>query len=100
MNDSTIMKRKGNKRGVWIAVIAALIISAVFGILIYRQIAVNKELEMNAAALQESVDSESEKNDELLAEKGRELTKEEVIEIARQRFGLVFPDEIIFVPSE
>ncbi len=100
MARTVLRKRKANKRAVILIVIAVLIIAAIFiiqGVRLRRQ---NRILEKQKEALEESLISEEELRAFLEENKDKDLTRDELIELARQRFGLVFPDEILFLPED
>lgn len=93
-------EKKSYRIGVILALTVAVIFVSFFAI---RTIRIRKESEAlakNESVLQESIQAEKERAEQLESEKGRELTPKEMIEIARQRFGLVFPNEILFLPNE
>jgi len=58
------------------------------------------ELQRKQALLEATLSEEEAKNEELNGEKNRELTEEEIFEIARKRLGLLFPNEIFFIPED
>ena len=92
---------KGNMKRSVIMASAVMIVFAVFLLMIgLVKKSDNEILEKTNKALQESLE-EAEKIAESLEErKSRDLTDEEKIKIARERFGLVFPNEVIFIPEE
>ncbi len=100
MAGRSVRKDRANKRSVTLAVIVTFVFVAVFSVLILNKYHENELLRANEAALQESVSQEEARNEILEEKKDRDLTLEEIIELARQRFGLVFSNEIIFVPKD
>ena len=60
----------------------------------------NLKLQMEHAAYEASLEAAKQKAEELKARADAVLTDEQIIAIARARFGLVFPDEIIFKPKK
>ena len=100
MAGRSVRKDRANKRNVTLAVIVTFVFVAVFSVLILNKHHENELLRANEAALTESVSQEEVRNDILEEKKDRDLTLEEIIELARKRFGLVFPNEIIFVPKD
>ena len=92
--------RRAYRIGVILAIIVAAVFVAFFAVRIIRIRIENEELIRNESALLESVKAEKERQAALESEKGRSLTPEEMIELARQRYGLVFPNEILFLPDD
>ena len=93
-------RSKTNKLAMILAVVIAIVFVAFFGANTLRNYRENEELAKLESALKESLSAEQSKAIELESEKERELTPEEKIELARKRFGLVFPNEILFLPDE
>lgn len=60
----------------------------------------NEALLKEQEAYMESVAEAQSWAAELQELRNQELTEKQIIEIAREKFGLVFPDEIQFVPEE
>jgi len=89
-----------NRRSMRLVVFVSLLVISVLFVkaLILRE--KNLELRKKQEALQATYASEQAENDELKAESSRGFTEEELFEIARQRFGLLFPNEILFVPED
>ena len=100
MAGTNIRKKRANKRAVILAVAVLLIAAAVFVIQAIRIRQENRILEKQKAALEESLYDEEELAAFLEENKDKDLTREELIELARERFGLVFPEEILFIPEE
>ena len=64
---------------------------------LWQQISMkDKEIE----ALKENVERVSEEHKELEERRSKPLSDEEMLRLARDRFGLAFPNEIILVPEE
>ena len=99
MAGKSVRKERANKRGLKLVILVTLIFIAVFSVLIIRLRKSNEVLYQNQAGLQASVDAEKEKQEELAAQQGGNLSLDEIIRIAKDRFGLVFKNEIIFVPE-
>ncbi len=100
MAKHSVRKVRGNRRGVILAVIFAVLAIAFFT---YRILDIKKEndiLRQNQEVLKENIEEESAKQEELQKKVGKGLTEQDIIRIAREKFGLVFPNEIIFVPEE
>lgn len=100
MAKTNIRKRKANKRAVILVVIVTLIAAAIFLIQAIRLNRENQVLEKQKEALEASLVDEEELKAFLEENKDKDLTREELIELARERFGLVFPDEILFLPEK
>ena len=60
----------------------------------------NQILNRNIEALEEHVDRVLKENEELEEKRSHPLTEDEMIRIARDKFGLVFPNEIVIVPED
>ena len=88
------LRRKRQKRSAILLVVIGL------GILLWngkKNIeAKNVEYEKEISQLQAQVDSEQKRTDELNEYKKYIQTKKFVEEVAKDKFGLVYPDEIIF----
>ena len=84
----------------WTILLVTLIVLVVFSVGIIRNYREQRDLDAHIRELQESIAEASEARASLEAQKDRELTDEDMIRIARERFGLVFPNEIIFMPEE
>ena len=100
MAGTNIRKKHATKRAVIFAAAVLLIAAAVFIVQAVRLRQENKILEKQKAALEETLYDEEELQAFLEENKDKDLTREELIELARERFGLVFPDEILFMPEE
>lgn len=94
-------EKKRKPKWAWIVIAAVTLIAAVyFGIKIGNNVHTAKEYAKEQALIQEKLDAASKRQEELKAKKNRELTLEERIEILRNRFGLLFPNEIMFIPKQ
>ena len=60
----------------------------------------NDRLSEQRDALKINVQEEQERNELLQEEKDAPLSDEEIEDIARDRFGLAYPDEVILVPED
>ena len=100
MAGKNIRRRRANKRAIILGVIVLAVISVIFIIQAIRLHRENEILEKQKAAYEEKYEKLKEFNTYLEENKDKELTREELIEIARDRFGLVFPDEIYMIPEE
>ena len=86
-------KRKGSNRGVT---------SICFIVLSVQSQGLKEKLKVYAAQqeeLQQKIDSETARTDEIKKLEEYKNTKEYVEEIAKDKLGLVYKDEIIFKPS-
>jgi len=100
MRRSSIRQEKANKRSVITAAVITVLIVAVLGFGIIRANKQLRNLSEEAAAVQAGVETQIAQS-EILAERQQGgLTIAEIIEIAREKFKLVFPNEILFVPRD
>ena len=81
-------------------VIVTIILLVAITIPAVRNYQMNLKLQMEHAAYEASLEAAKQKAEELKARADAVLTDEQIIAIARARFGLVFPDEIIFKPKK
>ena len=104
MAGSNIRRRRANKLAIILGMIVLLVAATVFAIMAWQLYKENKVLKKQLAPMEESKKELIVDNEELRAfleeYKDKGLTREELIKIARERFGLVFPDEILFIPEE
>ena len=100
MVDRTIRNRRAGKRSVKLVVIAALVLAAALTFSIIRLYRENRTLQRNIEALNNNVEIAEEKNQELIERKNTPLSEEEMIRVAHEKFGLVFPNEIVFIPED
>ena len=89
-----------HKRSVILVVIVTLALAVFLSVAIIRLNRENKILMNNNQVLDEQITEEQTKKESLKAQDGKGLTKEEAEQIARDRFNLVYPDEIILTPEE
>ena len=99
MSEGTQRLKKAHRRSVILVVIATVILLAAFSVPVIRNHEENLRLQKEQAAYDASLEEAIKKAEELKARAKAVLTDEQIIAIARARFGLVFPDEIIFKPS-
>ena len=83
-----------------LVLLVTLVVCVVFTVGIIRNFREQRDLDVHIRDLRESLQAVSEERDALEACRDRELTDEDMIRIARERFGLVFPNEILFMPEE
>ena len=92
-------RKHANKKSIRLVVIVMLIFAAILVFQIIRVSRKNQDVEYQMKVLEERLALEEERNALLEAQKDRELTAEEKIRLARIHFGLMFPNEILFVPD-
>lgn len=94
------LRRKRQKRSAILGMVFALLVVIGLGVLLWngkRSIeAKNVEYEKEIAELQAQLDEEQKRTNELNEYKKYIQTKKFVEEVAKDKFGLVYPDEIIF----
>lgn len=100
VKNKNMRKVQGNQRGVIIAALVALVIVAFFAFMIIKVQKENAIMEQSQKVLESSIAEEKARQKELESQVGKGLTEEDIIRIARDRFGLIFPNEIMFVPKE
>ena len=93
-------RRKRQKRSAILGMVFAMLVVVGLGVLLWngkKNIeAKNVEYEKQIKELQEQVDEEKQRTEELNEYKKYVQTKEFAEEIAKDKFGLIYPDEIIF----
>ncbi len=99
MSEGTQRLRKAHRRSVIMVVIVTIILLVAIAIPTVRNYQENQRLELERAAYEASLEEAVKRAEELKNRANAVLTDAEIIAIARSRFGLVFPDEIIFKPS-
>lgn len=100
MAGRSVRNIRAHKKSVILAVIVTLVLAAVLSVAIIRLNRENKLLLNNKAQLEERVSEEEARQASLEAKDGKGLSKEEAEQIARDRYNLVYPDEIILTPTE
>ena len=100
MAGGSIRNRKAHKRSVVLALVAVVVLLGLLSVRIYRTHRENMSLMSNESALNASVEAEKERGTILDEQIDRTLSEEEIIDLAHRRFGLVFPNEIVFVPEK
>lgn len=93
-------RNRTNRVAMILAVVIAIAFVAFFGTMTLKNLKENEELAKLESALRESYAAEESRQAALESEKEDDLTPEEKIELARKRFGLVFPNEILFLPND
>ena len=93
-------RRKRQKRSAILGMVFAMLVVVGLGVLLWngkKNIeAKNVEYEKQIKELQEQVDEEKQRTEELNEYKKYVQTKKIAEEIAKDKFGLIYPDEIIF----
>ena len=100
MAGRSIRRDRAHKRSVILVVIVTLALAAILSVAIIRLNRENKILINNNAAMEERISEEEAKKESLDAQDGKGLSKEELERIARERYNLVYPDEILLTPEE
>lgn len=94
-------KQKRTYRTAVKAVIAVTaVLTLVLAVLFLRLREKNRIEEQKLSDISESMSEAEAEAEELKEKSDGKLTVEEIIEIARERFKLVFPDEILFIPKK
>lgn len=93
-------RRKRQKRSAILGMVFAMLVVVGLGVLLWngkKNIeAKNVEYEKQIKELQEQVDEEKQRTEELNEYKKYVQTKKFAEEIAKDKFGFIYPDEIIF----
>ena len=93
-------RRKRQKRSAILGMVFAMLVVVGLGVLLWngRKIAMKEEEDsvQKIKELQEQVDEEKQRTEELNEYKKYVQTKKFAEEIAKDKFGLIYPDEIIF----
>lgn len=100
MKRSSIRQKKANKRTVLITVVITVLLVCVLGFGVVRANKRLRDLAAEANAVQSGVETQIAESQALAERQEGGLTIAEIIEIAREKFRLVFPNEIIFVPKD
>ena len=95
----TVKNRRIARRSVTLIVIAALLIAAVLSVKMIRLYKENQTLSRNIEAMEEHLEEAREENEALEEKRNHPLSEDEMIRIAREKLGLVFPNEIILIPE-
>lgn len=99
MSEGTQRLRKAHRRSVIMVVIVTIILLVAIAIPTIHNYQENQRLELEREAYEASLEEAMKRAEELKQRANAVLTDEQIIAIARSRFGLVFPDEIIFKPK-
>ena len=93
-------KKKKRKNGLKIIAVAVLVL---FAVITYSSVELQAEkraLEKEKAELEEQLQTEQERSEELEDKKAYMQTVRYIEEVARKVLGLVYPDETILRPEE
>ncbi len=93
-------KKEKRKNGLKIIAVAVLVL---FGVITYSSIELQAEkraLEKQKSELEEELQTEQERSEELEEQRAYMQTVRYIEEIARKVLGLVYPDETILRPEE
>ena len=88
------------KRSVWLIVIIAVVLTTVLSFRWFYLHRENEVLSRNIEVLTDNVSRAEEEQADLEGKRNRPLSKEDMIRIAREKFNLAFPNEIILVPED
>ena len=94
-----VKMKRANRRGIVLGILAVLLLAAVFTVGIIKVRNANRELKEQKEALEENLSREAEMRESLESLDDGTLSNNEIEDIARERFGLAYPNEIIFVPD-
>lgn len=100
MANGSVRKSRAHRRTVILVLIVAVVFVAFFSVKIIQVRKENAELAAEMSRIAESISNAEKESESIEERKNRELTDEEMIDIARKRFGLLFPNEIIFLPDD
>ena len=99
MAGRSVRNKRIAKRNVTLIVIAALLLTAVLSVQIFRVWRANRVLDRNIEALEQNLTQALEENEALEEKRSHPLSEDDMIRIAREKFGMLFPNEIMFVPE-
>jgi len=100
MAAGSIRKIRANRRSVIVAVIVTLMLAAFLSVAAVRLYRENRILQNNKELMEQRITEEEARKASMEAQDGKGLSKEEAEQIARDRYHLVYPDEIILTPEE
>lgn len=94
---------KRQRRSALAGMAIAIVVVVALGIVLWRGktglVAKNADYEVQITELQSQIDDENKRSDELSEYEKYVKTKKFVEEIAKNKFGLIYPDELIFKPN-
>ena len=88
---------KKQRRSTLAGMIIAIIVVVALGVVLWRGKAGLEEAQITE--LQSQIDDENKRSDELSEYEKYVKTKKFVEEIAKNKFGLIYPDELVFKPN-
>ena len=100
MAGRSVRRSRAQKRTVIFVAVVTLLFAAFISVKIIQTRRETEKLKENRAALESSLSIEEARAELLREREEKGLSLEEIIEIARERYGLVFPNEILFEPEE
>lgn len=95
-----LRRKKKKTRALLFATLVLILLTTVVSIKVSSLYVRNIELEKQEASLEEQIEAEQEKYIDLLKEKEYIKSDEYIEQLGREKFGLVKPDEKIFVNEE
>ncbi len=95
-----IREKKSKKRSIAAMILVTAFIAICFLAAFFRMRMESEEVRAKREAIEASIAYESVRAEILAEADGRVLTDEEIIQIAKEKFGLVFPYEILLLPKE
>lgn len=94
---------KRQRRSALAGMAIAIVVVVALGIVLWRGktglVAKNADYEAQITELQSQIDDENKRSDELSEYEKYVKTKKFVEEIAKNKLGLIYPDELIFKPN-
>ena len=94
---------KKQRRSTLAGMIIAIIVVVALGVVLWRGKAgleeKNADYQAQITELQSKIDDENKRSDELSEYEKYVKTKKFVEEIAKNKFGLIYPDELVFKPN-
>ena len=94
---------KKQRRSTLAGMIIAIIVVVALGVVLWRGKAgleeKNADYQAQITELQSQIDDENKRSDELSEYEKYVKTKKSVEEIAKNKFGLIYPDELVFKPN-
>ena len=97
---ASIRRKKANRRSMYLVAFVAVVLVVVLSVGIISLKKENDRLAEQRDTLKVNVQAEEQRNERLEEEKNAPLTDEDIEDIARDRFGLAYPDEVILVPED
>lgn len=89
-------QKKKNRRGRFIVTLSVVILISIFGLRIMELQAKSSEYEKEISALQKEYDNEVSRKNDLEEREKYMQTKKFVEEYAKERLGLIYPNEVVF----